>query len=163
MEGESHLDGQMVHAEMHHEGRHMATLKWGCGCTLVLGTWVAKTSCPWRACHTGWRIPQQNPHFLETQAKVDDEGDEGDEETALVPVQSYASMRGGGPKPNVSCGSDCDSGFDAQFLVGRPNQMASVHPDKVSVPTRHMDPDIHGSLNQKAGTLEPRRSLPRLI
>lgn len=86
MDDESRLDAQMDHAEMHHEDRHMATLNRGCGCTLTLGTWVAKTSCPGLAYHTGLRIPRQNPRFLVTPAKVGDEGDEGDEETALVPV-----------------------------------------------------------------------------
>lgn len=60
-------------------------------------------------------------------------------------LEPSVAMLGDGPKRSVNRGAD-DCG--AKFLVGRLNQMVSIHPDMANAPTHH-NPGTHDFLIQK--------------
>lgn len=60
-------------------------------------------------------------------------------------LEPSVAMLGDGPKRSVNRGAD-DCG--AKFLVGRLNQMVSIHLDMANVPTHH-NPGTHDFLIQK--------------
>jgi hypothetical protein len=69
-------------------------------------------------------------HFRENLAM----GVFGLEGRMTVVLKPYVVTLGDGPKRIVNRGGD-DCG--AKFLVGRLNQMVSIHPDKANAPTHH--------------------------
>lgn len=57
-------------------------------------------------------------------------------------LEASVARLGDGPKRIVNRGAgDCGG----KFLVGRRNQMVSIHPDKTDAPT-HRSPGTHGPL-----------------